>query len=319
MQAMVKISPSILSADQTNLKWAVDAAADGGADFIHVDVMDMHLVPNLTIGPTVCADIARNSRIPLDIHMMVEDPAMFTELLAGQLKKRVLGGKFEFENIVNFPDDTIKQIVSKVDIAELALAVKGAGEELFKKVLDNLNKENGARLVQEMGNLTTVKRDKINAARERISEIVGKGASINPVKYLVAHQEACIHLDRVLNHIRAHGFGPGVSLNPATPVSTIEHVLHLCDIVLIMSVNPGFGGQEFIPYTLDKVRQVRKLIDEKHLNTVIEIDGGITTENANYAVRAGCDILVAGAAVFNDKGTPADNIKAIRDACATVA
>ncbi len=316
---MVKISPSILSADQANLKWAIDAAAEGGADFIHVDVMDMHLVPNLTIGPTVCADIAKNSRIPLDIHMMVQDPAMFTELLAGQLRRRVLGGKFEFESIVNYPDEAIKQIIGKVEMSQLALALKGAGEELFKKILDNMNKENGAALVAEMGNLTAVKRDKIKAAREHIAEIIEKGGSINPVKYLVAHQEACIHLDRVLNLIRSHGFGPGVSLNPATPVSTIEHVLHLCDIVLIMSVNPGFGGQEFIPYTLDKVRQVRKMIDERHLRTVIEIDGGITPENANYAARAGCDILVAGAAVFNDKASPADNIKSIRDACAVVA
>ena len=313
---MVKIAPSILSADQTNLKWAIDAAYEGKADYIHVDVMDFHFVPNMTIGPSVCADIAKNSQLPLDVHLMVDDPATFAQTLLAQLKKRVMGQELKFEELAEWPGNVIRGLAKTVDIPLLALALKGAGEDLFKIFLDEMTKENGAKLVGEMGETGTIKREKIQAARDEITRIVGEGPRINPVKFLAVHQEACTHLDSVLNQIRGLGFGPGVALNPATPVSTIEHVLHLCDIVVVMSVNPGFGGQEFIPYSLDKVRQLKRMIDEKHLNTVIEIDGGIKVDNANYAARAGCDILVAGAAVYNDMATPAENIKALKDACA---
>jgi pentose-5-phosphate-3-epimerase len=313
---MVKIAPSILSADQADLKWALEAAYKGGADYIHVDVMDLHFVPNLTIGPSVCADLAKHAEIPLDIHLMVDDPDAFTGLLYSELKKRVIGKAPKFEGLIEYPAEALKKIARNIEMNDLALALKGAGEEIFKKLLDSMTKEKGAELVQQMGNLGTVRRDEIAAARERVTDALSKGPKVNPVKYVVAHQEGSIHLDRTLNYIRSLDYGPGVALNPVTPVGTIEHVLHLCDIVLIMSVNPGFGGQEFIPYVLDKARRLKKMIEEKHLKTVIEIDGGIKPDNAGYAARAGCDILVAGAAVFNDRATPGENIKAIRDACA---
>jgi pentose-5-phosphate-3-epimerase len=316
---MVKIAPSILSADQANLKWALDAAHDGGADYIHLDVMDLHFVPNLTIGPSVCADLAVHTKLPLDIHLMIDNPELFITLLIGQLNKRMLGREVRFEDIAEFPAGKIKQIYKSTDSKDLALALKGAKKGVFEKVLESISKDDSAKLVQQMGNFGTVKRDDILEAQKSIAVSIKKDRDINPVKYIVVHQEASHHLDRMLNYIRSMGFNPGVSINPATPVSTIEHIIHLCDLVLIMSVNPGFGGQEFIPYSLDKVRQVKKFIEERHLPTVIEIDGGIKPDNAGYAVRAGCDILVAGAAVFNDKATPAENIKAIRDACAQVA
>jgi len=312
---MVKIAPSILSADQANLKWALDAAYEGGADYIHIDVMDLHFVPNLTIGPSVCVDLAAHTKLPLDIHLMIEDPDLFVNLLVGQLKKQFLGKEIKFEDLAEFPTLKLRQVYSSVEIKDLALALKGAKEGTFEKVLESISKDEGAKLVREMGNFGTVKRDDIFAAQQRLLELIKKDRDIHPIKFITVHQETCNHLDRMLNHIRSLGFSPGVSLNPATPAVTIEHVLHLCDLVLIMSVNPGFGGQEFIPYTLDKVRRLRKLIDERHFNTVIEIDGGIKVDNANYAARAGCDILVAGAAVFNETASPAENIKAIRNAC----
>lgn len=312
----MKIAPSILSADQANLKWAIDEAYEGKADYIHVDVMDFHFVPNLTIGPSVCADIAKNSLLPLDVHLMVDDPAGFAGVLSAQLQKRVMGVQIKFEGLSDYPTTAIRGVIQKIEIPLLARALKGAGEDLFTNILACLEKENSAELVTEMGNTGTIKRSDIKSAREEITQSLNKATKINPVKFLVAHQEACIHLDGVLNYFRDSGFSPGVALNPATPVSTIEQILHLCDIVVVMSVNPGFGGQEFIPYSLDKVRQLKKIIEGKHLSTVIEIDGGITPENAGYAARAGCDILVAGAAVFNDMATPAENIKALKNACA---
>ncbi len=312
---MVKISPSILSADQTNLGWALNAAYEGGADYVHIDIMDLHFVPNLTIGPSVCADLAAHTKLPLDIHLMVEEPDRFITLLVAQLQKRLLGKEIGFEDIAELQPQRIKQIFASIELRDLGLALKGARQGVLEKVLDSITKDDAAKLVEQMGNLGTIKRDEITDAKKRITEHIKKGRDINPVKYLTVHQETETHLDRMLNHIRSLGFSPGVSINPATPVGTIEHVLHLCDLVLVMSVNPGFGGQEFIPYTLDKVRQLRTMITDRHLQTAIEIDGGIKPDNAGYASRAGCDILVAGAAVFNDKATPAENIKAIQDAC----
>jgi ribulose-phosphate 3-epimerase len=115
---------------------------------------------------------------------------------------------------------------------------------------------------------------------------------------LTVHQEACIHLDRTLHAIREAGMKAGVSLNPATPIETIQHVLPLCDIVLIMSVNPGFGGQKFIPYTLDKIRRLSKMIQDQELSTLIEVDGGVTLDNCQDIVQAGAQVLVAGNTVY---------------------
>ena len=130
---------------------------------------------------------------------------------------------------------------------------------------------------------------------------------------ITIHAEGQNHLDRCLNHIRSLGKRAGVALNPATSISTLENVMHLCDLILIMSVNPGFGGQSFVPYTLDKIRNLKSLISEKGLNTLIEIDGGVDINNIKKIVDAGCDIIVTGSAVFKN-GKIEENIKKLREA-----
>ena len=139
-----------------------------------------------------------------------------------------------------------------------------------------------------------------------IQDIKAAGADL-----LCAHQEACIHLDRTVNQIKEAGLKAAVALNPATPVSTLENILPELDMVLIMSVNPGFGGQKFIPYALDKVRRVRAMADERGLETDIQVDGGVTAENAGALIQAGANVLVAGSAVF--KGDAAANVRRFLD------
>jgi len=213
----VKLAPSILSADFARLGEQVAAAQEAGADYIHVDVMDGHFVPNLTVGPDVVAAVRRHTTLPLDVHLMVRSP----ELLA-----------------------------------------------------------------------------------PRFAEA---GADI-----LTVHQEACPHLNYVLSMLRNLGVRVGVSINPATPVVTLEEVLDQVDLVLVMTVNPGFGGQRLIPSTVEKVRRMASLLAARDASAELEVDGGVTPETAVSLVAAGADVLVAGSSVFNRRGSVAENLMALR-------
>ena len=217
MTKKVKVAPSILSADFSRLGEEIRAVEAAGADIIHIDVMDGHFVPNITIGPLIVQAARKVTKLPLDVHLMIENPELF--------------------------------------IADFAKA----------------------------------------------------GAD-----YLTVHAEAAYHLHRLVQSIREHkGVKAAVSLNPATPLEALDYVLVDLDMVLIMSVNPGFGGQAFIPSQLDKIRGLRKRIDDRRLDLEIEVDGGIKTDNAAEVAAAGADILVAGSAVFGAKDYAAA-IKGIR-------
>ena len=213
---MVQIVPSILSADFAHLAEEIARVERGGATMLHVDVMDGHFVPNLTLGPPVFESIRKITRSRLDVHLMVEDPDRYAPVF-------------------------------------------------------------------------------IRAGADQVS----------------VHQEACRHLDRTLRMIRDEGALAGVVINPATPVATLAEVLDVADYVLIMSVNPGFGGQHFIPRALDKVRELDRLRRERHLQLPIEIDGGITLENLQEVIRAGCDWVVTGSSVFHSPD-PAATVAAMR-------
>ena len=200
----IRIAPSILSANFAALGEEIRKVEDAGAQLIHVDVMDGHFVPNITIGPPVVESIRKVTKLPLDVHLMISDPDKYIPAFA----------------------------------------------------------EAGADM-------------------------------------LTVHTEATIHLDRTLNFIRSHKAGVGVSINPATPVSTVQHVLGLADMLLIMTVNPGFGGQKFIPYTLEKIREARQVIESRRYRCIIEVDGGIDTETVPEVIKAGAEVLVAGSAIFH--------------------
>ena len=207
MTRKIKVAPSILSADFSRLGEEIRAVEAAGADIIHIDVMDGHFVPNITIGPLVVQAARKVTKLPLDVHLMIENPERY--------------------------------------IADFAKA----------------------------------------------------GAD-----YLTVHVEAAYHLHRLVQSIREHkGVKAAVSLNPATPLAMLDHILGDIDMVLIMSVNPGFGGQAFIPSQLDKIRALRKRIDDRKLDLEIEVDGGVKTDNAAEVAAAGADILVAGSAVFGSK------------------
>jgi len=218
MQQPTRISPSILSADFAKLGEEVRAVAEAGADYIHVDVMDGHYVPNLTIGPGVVKALRPHTDIPFDVHLMISPVDAF------------------------------------------------------------------------------------------IGAFVDAGADI-----LTVHPEAGPHLHRTVQAIKAHGIRAGVSLNPSTPVSAIDYVIDEVDLILVMSVNPGFGGQRFIKSQLDKIAALRKRIDASGRQIDLEVDGGITAETAPLAIAAGADVLVAGTATFQGgPGQYAPNINTLR-------
>jgi ribulose-phosphate 3-epimerase len=219
---MVQIVPSILSADFAHLAEEIARVERGGAAMLHVDVMDGHFVPNLTLGPPVIESIRKITRLRLDVHLMIEDPDRYAPVF-------------------------------------------------------------------------------IQAGADQIS----------------VHQEVCPHLDRTLRMIREEGALAGVVINPATPVAMLGEVLEVADYVLIMSVNPGFGGQHFIPRALDKVRELDRERRERRLQLPIEIDGGITLENLPEAIRAGCDWVVTGSSIFHSPdpaATVAEMCQIARDA-----
>jgi ribulose-phosphate 3-epimerase len=200
---MIKIAPSILSADFSCLGEEVRAVDRAGADYIHVDVMDGHFVPNITIGPLVVAALRKVTGKPLDVHLMIENPDRY------------------------------------------------------------------------------------------IPDFASAGADI-----ITVHQEAVPHLHRTVQQIKSLGKRAGVSLNPATPVETLDVILDDLDLVLIMSVNPGFGGQTFILSALDKIRVLRQRITQRGLATELQVDGGVKLDNIRDVAAAGADVLVAGSAVF---------------------
>ncbi|WP_462109996.1 ribulose-phosphate 3-epimerase [Campylobacter concisus] len=198
------VAPSILSADFGNLAAEIRAICEAGCDLVHVDVMDGHFVPNLTVGPVVVSAVAKAATKPLDIHLMVENNSFF---------------------------------------ADLFLPLKP--------------------------------------------------------KFLTFHIEEEKHPMRLIDHIRKNGVSPGIVLNPHTPVSAIEHIIDEVDMVLLMSVNPGFGGQKFMPVVLEKTRALRELIERKNAKCLIEVDGGVNGLNAPDLEEAGADVLVAGSYIFS--------------------
>jgi len=202
----VKLAPSILSADFSRLGEQVVEVAKAGADYIHVDVMDGHFVPNITIGAPVVASLRSRTDLPLDVHLMIEQP------------------------------------------------------------------------------------------EAHISQFAEAGASI-----ITVHVEAATHLHRLVESVKDLGVRVGVSLNPATPLSSLDEVLPLLDLVLVMTVNPGFGGQTFIDSMMDKIVRLRRILDERQATAELEVDGGITAVIAPKVAKAGADVLVAGAAIFSSK------------------
>jgi ribulose-phosphate 3-epimerase len=218
----VRIAPSILSANFAMLGEDIRKVEEAGAQLIHIDVMDGHFVPNITIGPLVVKSIRKATKLPLDVHLMISDPDKYIPAFA----------------------------------------------------------EAGADM-------------------------------------LTIHAEATVHLDRTLNFVRSQKLGVGVSINPATPISSVQHVLGLADMLLIMTVNPGFGGQKFIPYTLEKIREARQMIENRGYQCAIEVDGGIDTETLPGVVRAGAEVLVAGSAIFHAPD-PARKIKEMLEIAASV-
>lgn len=215
---MIELAPSILSADFARLGEQVRAACDGGASVIHVDVMDGHFVPNLTIGPPVVKSLRKVTKLPLDCHLMIDNPDEFIPAFA----------------------------------------------------------EAGAN-------------------------------------WISVHQEVCPHLNRTLHLIKSHNCRAGVVINPATPVETLSEVLEIIDYVLVMSVNPGFGGQKFIPGALHKMRHLVELRSQRGLDYRIEVDGGVGHDAVAEVVRAGAEILVAGNAVYGS-GDPTKNVAALLQA-----
>lgn len=201
---MVKLAPSILSADFSDLLNDIKKVEEAGVEYLHVDIMDGHFVPNISFGPLVLNSISRKTSLVKDVHLMIENPDKYVE------------------------------------------------------------------------------------------EFVKAGADI-----IVVHKEACPHIHRTIQNIKSFGVKAGVSINPGSSLHEIEEILEYVDMVLIMSVNPGFGGQSFIESSLDKIKRLRKMISERGLNVDIEVDGGVKLDNVKAVVDAGANVIVAGSAIFN--------------------
>ena len=213
----IKISPSILSADFTRLADQVREAEEAGVDYIHVDVMDGHFVPNITIGPLVVKALRPITKLPLDVHLMIENPDFYLED--------------------------------------------------FRKA----------------------------------------GADI-----ITVHQEATPHLHRTIQKIHDLGIKAGVSINPSTSVRTLDEIICDVDLILVMSVNPGFGGQSYIHSCTNKIRKVREMLDDRGVSADLEVDGGVNVDTVNEVISAGANAFVAGSAIFNDKNSVAENVSALR-------
>ena len=219
---MTKIAPSILSCDFSRLAEEIREAESGGADWIHVDVMDGHFVPNITIGPVITAAARQSTDLPLDVHLMIDQPERHLEAFAKA------------------------------------------------------------------------------------------GADI-----LTVHHEACPDLPRTVERIRALGVRAGVAINPATPLESVRHVANDIDLLLVMSVNPGFGGQAFIEGSTDKLRHARELLDQLGSQAELEVDGGIDARNSEGVARAGATVVVAGSAVYGHPEGAAEGVRAIRRSLAS--
>lgn len=217
MEQHIEIAPSILSADFAHLAREIERAESGGADLVHLDVMDGHFVPNVTIGPPVVESIRKITRLPLDAHLMIEKPERY------------------------------------------------------------------------------------------LDEFIRAG-----VNWLSVHVEADAHIDRTLQYLKASGVKAGVAINPGTALGALDQILPLADYVLIMTVNPGFGGQKFIPYTLKKVSQLRKTIVSNGYSTRIEVDGGISPGNLHDILTAGAEIIVAGSAIFGSKKDASEAVREMK-------
>lgn len=209
------LSPSLLAADFSKLGDEAELISSAGADFLHIDVMDGHFVPNITFGPSVLKSLDNRDTVPYDVHLMIENPDLY-----------------------------IEDFVT------------------------------------------------------------------NKTEYIVVHQEACRHLHRTISYIKSFGIKAGVSINPATTVEVLYDILPFIDLVLVMSVNPGFGGQKFIPHSLKKIERLKKYREEMDLNFLIEIDGGVNEDNLNEVMYSGVDMVVAGSAIF--KKNPEDTVLQIQ-------
>ena len=214
---MIKLAPSILSADFARLLEDVKKVEKAGCEYLHIDVMDGHFVPNMTLGPGIVKSLRKDVNMVFDAHLMIENP-------------------------------------------------------------DNY-----------------------------IKEFADAGCDI-----IVVHQEACTHLHRTIQNIKSHGIKAGVALNPATPIETIKYVLQDVDMVLLMSVNPGFGGQSYIPVVTEKITELKALIDKMNLDIDIEVDGGVKPSNIAEVVNAGANVIVAGSAIFN-AGNIDEAVKSLRE------
>ena len=214
---MIKLAPSILSADFARLLEDVKKVEKAGCEYLHIDVMDGHFVPNITLGPGIVKSLRKDVNMVFDAHLMIENPDQY------------------------------------------------------------------------------------------IKEFVDAGCDI-----IVVHQEACRHLHRTIQNIKSYGIKAGVSLNPATPIETIKYVLQDVDMVLLMSVNPGFGGQSYIPVVTEKIKELKALIDEMNLDIDIEVDGGVKPSNIAEVVNAGANVIVAGSAIFN-AGNIDEAVKSLRE------